>query len=958
MVYLSRKEKFTPSRDDADLRLSLEASRIWLLGMGPLYVACTCLVVVTPWLLGGVYPDTHVWLFVVVLGAMLLGWALCLTRSMSIRRLPVVLIPLGLSIVLGGLQMVPLSLDIHRAISPTTLRWWQELAPSTIAGSQLEERTGSTASSVVMQGQEQLTWEYALPITSHASAESWGTARYPVSLYPSSTRHEVYMLSLAVATFLLGAIVLADRVAFAVVGVLVALNGAALAFFGLAQQLTWNGQLFWSIPLTRGGVPFASYVNRNNAAGFLNMCLACAVGLTVWGVVHSSYAVWRRGVVQPDSLAADSLNSPRTDSPPSSRALLATLLLPLARLNFATAVGLTTAGCIAAGVFSSLSRGGMIGLVAASAITLVAAGLAGRWRHSWLGPVLLPVVIGALLIGHVGRSDSVIQRASTVLDNEVRQADGRWQNWADGWVAATALLPTGSGLGTYRHVYRLYERQPSNVWFYHAENQYLQTLVEAGLPGVGLLLIVLGLVALACWRLLRATDPASYALGIAGTFALAGQAVHAVFDFGLYLPANMLLLALICGAVCGRAAKLGGRVQAASGKSWHWTEGLIGLPPLRPLAASCCAALAGLLLLGAGHVHELAASQAALKLAAELDLDQQQSIDALDQAIGRLSTASGDRSEDVAVHQQLARLWVARMRAGLTEALRQDPTVQASDAATWEATDTNRLYGLVQHWTNQQRFADAASFRGTAAVPDNLPHALWHLRTARRLCPLLPDVHLMLAELTVLLHEDADNQQDLQRVRLTAPAQPAILTRCGWLELQAGRIKPACESWKKSLELDPDQFAEILRVARPSFDLARHIGRLVPDSPEWILDVAIDHFAAETDRPIRRALLSKAQYLLQDSALFDARANWLLGRIALLREDGRRAVSYFTRALTLRPDETAWRYELALALKQAGRYLEAQQQAQVCAGMEPENDRYKALLREVNQARVARKRDS
>jgi tetratricopeptide (TPR) repeat protein len=184
------------------------------------------------------------------------------------------------------------------------------------------------------------------------------------------------------------------------------------------------------------------------------------------------------------------------------------------------------------------------------------------------------------------------------------------------------------------------------------------------------------------------------------------------------------------------------------------------------------------------------------------------------------------------------------------------------------------------------------------------------------------------------------------------------LTRCGWLELQAGRIEPACESWKKSLELAPDQFAQILRVARPSIDLTRHIGRLVPDSPEWILDVAIEHFAAETDRPIRRTLLSKAEYLLQDIAVFDARANWLLGRISLLREDGRRAVSYLTRALMLRPEETAWRYELALALKQAGRYLEAQQQAQVCAGMEPENARYKALLREVNQARVARKRDS
>jgi hypothetical protein len=118
-----------------------------------------------------------------------------------------------------------------------------------------------------------------------------------------------------------------------------------------------------------------------------------------------------------------------------------------------------------------------------------------------------------------------------------------------------------------------------------------------------------------------------------------------------------------------------------------------------------------------------------------------------------------------------------------------------------------------------------------AAVSENLPRAIGHLQSARSLCPLLPEIHLLLAELTVLADEDADNRADLRRVRLTAPGQPAILTRCGLLELQAGRIELACQSWKNSLALAPDQFAEILRVARPSIDLAKHISRLVPIRP-------------------------------------------------------------------------------------------------------------------------------
>jgi hypothetical protein len=39
--------------------------------------------------------------------------------------------------------MLPLNLEMHRAISPTTLRWWQELAPSSMVGRRLEEHTGA-----------------------------------------------------------------------------------------------------------------------------------------------------------------------------------------------------------------------------------------------------------------------------------------------------------------------------------------------------------------------------------------------------------------------------------------------------------------------------------------------------------------------------------------------------------------------------------------------------------------------------------------------------------------------------------------------------------------------------------------------------------------------------------------------------------------------------------------------
>ncbi len=885
-------------------------------------IAALGLITVPSWLLGGVQAETQFWLFVVAGCAMLACWGICLGRAMSGYPLPIVLVPLALAVVMGVLQTISLPAPVHRWISPRTLRWWQDLNP-----------------------------------TATAASETADNGSNPVSLYPTATRRELSLLALAVSAFVLGATVLAGRIPFSIAGVAIAINGAALAFFGLAQQLTWNGLLFWSIPLTGGGVPFASYVNRNNAAGFLNMCLACAIALSVWGIVHVADHARRGPSVERNPFRSGGLDSALGKTLHVAATFGTKLLLILARLNAATVTGLIAAGCIAAGVFCSLSRGGTLAMLGAAIITLLAAALAGRWRRGWLGPMLVAGVAACLLVGYVGKGDSVKQRLATLLDESARQSEGRLVNWQDGWLAAGDLLPAGSGLGTYRYIYRAYQQQANSVWFYHAENQYLQALVEAGLPGLGLLLAALGLVARACWRLLqRAPDAATYALGVAGTFALSSQAIHAVFDFGLYLPANMLLLALICGAVCGRAARIEGHLERSSDGSVRWPVLLVALPPLRPLAASCCVALAGLLLLGGMEARRAVAVEAALADARQLDLLRPHSVAALDRCLSRFAVGSADGVQDVEAQLKLAQVWTHRMRVGLVDAIRQDAAAGTPESALWSATDTTNLHGRLQQWSAQKRTAEAAELRRAPCVLENLPHAIRHLQRARDLCPLLPEIHLLLAQLTVLAAADADNHADLQRVRLTAPGQPAILTRCGLLELQAGRIGRACACWRASLALDAGQLPAILSVVRPGIDLAAHIGDVVPDSPELILEIADAQFSNVADRPIRQALLAKAESLASSRRVDDAQASWLRGRIALMRNDARRAVAHFTRAVAMRPDETAWRYELAVALKQSGRYPEAQEQARLCLGTDPNNKRYEALLREVIRVQLAPKR--
>jgi len=887
-------------------------------------VAAIGLMTIPAWLLGGIQADTQFWLFVVATCVMFVCWAMCLGRPASAHPLPAALVPLGLAVVLGAVQMVPLSPPVHHWISARTERWWQDLDPKP-----------ETASPANLAGNVRPN-----------------DAR-PISLYPASTRRDVYLLALGLSAFLIGAIGFASRGAFSVAAILVALNGAALSFFGLVQQLTWNGQLFWSIPLTGGGVPFASYVNRNNASGFLNICLAGAVALTAWSFAwRSDGEAWDPGRPASKLGAGGYLWF-------VVRGCVVRALRALSRLDATTVASLTAAACIAAGILCSLSRGGTVAMIGAAAITFAATSLGGRKRLALAGAAVVGGVAACLLVLYLGQGATVSQRLATLVDESAVQTEGRLVHWQDGWRAAQDLLPAGSGLGTYRYVYRAYQQRPYGEWCYHAENQYLEALVEAGLPGLALLLAAIGLVALACWRLLKhAPDAATYALGVGGTFALSSQAIQACFDFGLYLPANMLLLALVCGAVCGRAARIESRDGSTSNGATRWLAYLVALPPGRALTASCCVAAVGVLLLGCVQARRSVAVESAVARAKPLDVRQPHSLDALDGCLARFAAVPLSAVEDVEAQLRLARLWINRLRVGLLDRLRREAAAGASESVLWSATDTTHLHGRLQPLLAQQRTAELTAVRQSPPVLENLPHALAHLRLARSLCPLLPEVHLLLAQLTVLEATNADNQADLDRVRLTAPANPQILPRCGLLELQAGRIAAACRTWRMSLELAGEQLPQIIQTARPCIDLAAHIGDLMPDSPQWILDVASRQFSTEDDRQVRRALLAKADSLLSTQPLDDAQRQWLRGRLALLRNDFRRAAVYFTRALAMRPDETAWRYELAIALKHSGRYQEAQDQAQVCVRTEPNNEQYEALLREVIRAQLSPQRRS
>jgi len=870
--------------------------------------ALISLVVVTPWFFGGVQAAVQVWLFVAVVGALLCCLVNHLAKGAAGGVLPLAIVPLICVLGLGALQLVPLGPETLARLSP---------AGAELRGALLAESSPSDAS---------LAEHVGLPPSND---------RHPLSLYPASTRHDLALLTLAVAVFFLGARVFATPRAQFLLCAAVAVNGAGLALFGLIQRLTWNGYLYWKVPLTQGGGPFGPFVNANNAGGFLNLCLACAMGVAVW-------VIGLNGSTAP---AATTIRSP--DRRSLSLGIGLQLREFLAGLNASTLVVLSLAGCLVAGVLCSLSRGASIAMIGAILLTTLLVLCARGWSLRWWA-IAAAALVGLFLVSWVGMHNSVHTRLASVLDRETISQHNLIDHWSDGLRAVPDFWQVGTGLGTYRYVYGLYQRHPARRWFYHAENEYLEGLVEGGVAGLGLILIMLGLVGVASWRLLRDnTEPGTFAFGMVGVFALTSQAVHALFDFGLHIPSNMMLFALLCGALSGGAANLAARRSPAARHS------LLGRRYLPTLLA---ALLLGAVLWGCGEMGTAAAVEPVLKHTRFDRAPTAVTAETLEGAIDRLAAALECRRDDADGHQRMALLWIRLYRVRALERLCDETTSAKERAKLWERTAPVVLHGQAHHLAEYNLSSDLQRLRSDPLITDHLTHALRHLILARRWCPLLPAVHLRIAELCVLAADPADDEIHLQRFRRLVPGNPDGLLRCGVLELQAGRVDLACESWRRSLTLYPRYVDEILGLAGRELSLWHTVEKALPDSPALLIELAWERYQGEEHATMRRMLIDRAERLLDQVDLPEEERHHLRGSVLALREQYPEAIEHYWRAVQLRSEAVSWRYELALALRQQGLLDEAYKQATWCARMDPRHREYRELSEQILETQLRKAR--
>lgn len=302
------------------------------------------------------------------------------------------------------------------------------------------------------------------------------------------------------------AIVAALQAAF---GVTVVFSGEPYGLFdgSAVQSYAASGTLF----------------NRNHFAAFLNIALALGVGLMVGqlGDTARSRREFARQIV---------------DLFLSGKAGLRIILL-----------------IMVIGLVVSRSRMGNMGFfVALTGAAVLAAAFSRSLNRGVLTFLASIVVLDVFFVGAYFGVDQVAARIQ-----ETAQGGGGGEDRGDVVGAVLPMvghyLPWGAGAGTFMAAFPPFRTADISAFYRNAHNDYLQVLVELGLPGALCMLAFWAWTAWASVRLLRSDVRRWRGFGFGGIMLCAYLPLHATVEFNLYIPA-VALFAVVAMMIVGSVA--------------------------------------------------------------------------------------------------------------------------------------------------------------------------------------------------------------------------------------------------------------------------------------------------------------------------------------------------------------------------------------------------------------------
>jgi O-antigen ligase len=294
--------------------------------------------------------------------------------------------------------------------------------------------------------------------------------------------------------------------------------GFLLAVFGIIQEFSWNGKIYWVRELTHGGHPFGPYVNRNHFAGYMEIVIPLTLGQLL------AETPPRRGSVSAKQRFL------RWTSERTSKSVL---------LMF-------TAVFMAASLILTGSRGGLVSFAGSMVFFAVMMRMKRTTRRKGSRLVLAFFCLGLIAAVWIGGHSAFLSVERLEKSIQEPSAEERVVLWKDSFRMARDYLPFGSGFSTFETVYPMYKTLQVQAVFQHAHNDYLELLAEGGVLSVGLVIWLLY-----AWfsetgaKWLKRHDPFASQMTLAGMTSVVAILIHSLSDFNMHIPANAIIIVTI-----------------------------------------------------------------------------------------------------------------------------------------------------------------------------------------------------------------------------------------------------------------------------------------------------------------------------------------------------------------------------------------------------------------------------
>lgn len=836
-------------------------------------------VCVLPWLLGGIIPKARLVLQIGTISAAVLA---LLARLVSRRSFAMP--PLGTWLLLG-----------MAGIGIMQLQPWM---PSAI--SQMNH-------SVYPEFRQQLPASNAESATAKPLSRSPAESR---TVAPALTRSHVAQW-VAVALLLC---VVADSLTGAVqlkwmLGLMCA-NASVLTICALVQSFTRSRWLTEAWMITNKA-PFGSFINQNNAAGWLLVNAAFAIGFAV--------VVWGDTSATP----GESRSSRRATGKERRVLAFSNLRHRIASLNSLQVISIVTVVLLLTGVAATLSRGG---IVAGISCLLVCAATRMQIRRSLmlLLPFSLLLVLVSLFLVALELDAPILAELLTLKD-PASEANSRVVHWADSLGSVRDFPVLGSGQGAYTWSTRPYLRKGIASWFKNADNQYVEILVESGLLGLSLCLgFGIWLTVLSLKLISARSEPQSNhgvllhrtGIGTAGIALVASQGIAAFTDYGIGLSSTMAAIALLAGilTVIARRQQSGTRVAPARYSPNGTIAGLLLRIGMVIGAATAVAELR----------HEDQIDPAIVETARLFDTPvTRKTLERLPVLDQQLSAAMAEYADHPVVRMSLLKIVEARFRLRVIDEL-SPPNSPLNDQQLQDTWKQLNPIGLPDRMASAKQNMGPDEFNQLHGTIERIASEFpWHqiARDISRQMPLEPEVAVLAASgYSSIGTLDDEQLQELDAVRFTDPAGDLDLFLCGTVCLLEGQMEQTKEFWIQSLNVS-ERFRVLILLNALRFM-----------SP----DLAIQTFAPQEYATTVRTAMASSTPELQAGLLKQAESQWLVAQNAPSREQRiqrtshllrvtspESALDWIDRCLAVLPDLAELRPQRAKILEDQGQLDEA-----------------------------------